>query len=446
VKRDTPNILLINPWIYDFAAYDFWSKPMGLLLLASILKDHGVEVTYIDCLDRFHPSAPQKDPYARYGRGPYLKTRVPKPAGLEDLPRNYCRYGILPEWLHSDLTALPEPDLVLITSLMTYWYPGVQHTIAVTKEMFPQTPMVLGGIYATLCHEHAVKYAGADRVMKGNGVERILELVEAYTGFAVKPNFDAASLDTYPYPAFGLQTKIGYVPLLTSTGCPFACTYCASHFLNAKRMLRSPASVMEEIKYWHAKHGVQDFVFYDDALLVDSENHALPLFEKICAADLKIRFHTPNAVHIREISKPVADLMVRAGFKTLRLGLETATFENRNTLDRKVRAEEFVRAVSCLLATGFQSHQIGAYLLVGLPGQSLRSIEASIETVKQTCVTPVLAHYTPIPHTGLWKHAVESSRYDLESDPLFTNNAILPCRKEPFSWHALSNLKQLTVR
>jgi radical SAM superfamily enzyme YgiQ (UPF0313 family) len=138
--------------------------------------------------------------------------------------------------------------------------------------------------------------------------------------------------------------------------------------------------------------------------------------------------------------------MVRAGFKTLRLGLETATFENRNTLDRKVRAEEFVRAVSCLLATGFQSHQIGAYLLVGLPGQSLRSIEASIETVKQTCVTPVLAHYTPIPHTGLWKHAVESSRYDLESDPLFTNNAILPCRKEPFSWHALSNLKQLTVR
>jgi len=28
------NILLINPWIYDFAAYDFWMKPLGLLTLA----------------------------------------------------------------------------------------------------------------------------------------------------------------------------------------------------------------------------------------------------------------------------------------------------------------------------------------------------------------------------------------------------------------------------
>jgi hypothetical protein len=32
-------LILINPWIYDFAAYDLWSKPLGLLYLAGYLRD-----------------------------------------------------------------------------------------------------------------------------------------------------------------------------------------------------------------------------------------------------------------------------------------------------------------------------------------------------------------------------------------------------------------------
>ncbi|MEZ4525572.1 MAG: hypothetical protein R2941_06590 [Desulfobacterales bacterium] len=52
-----------------------------------------------------------------------------------------------------------------------------------------------------------------------------------------------------------------------------------------------------------------------------------------------MRFHTPNAVHIREITPLTANLMFRAGFHTLRLGLETTAFEERNALDRKVTEE-----------------------------------------------------------------------------------------------------------
>ena len=129
MPNDSPHILLINPWIHDFAAYDFWAKPMGLLLIASFLKHHGISVSYIDCLDRFHPNAPKSSPGARHGRGPYLKTRLPKPAGLEDVPRYFSRYGIKPQWFQTDLRQQRPPDLVLVTSLMTYWYPGVQETI-----------------------------------------------------------------------------------------------------------------------------------------------------------------------------------------------------------------------------------------------------------------------------------------------------------------------------
>jgi radical SAM superfamily enzyme YgiQ (UPF0313 family) len=443
VKYDTPNILLVNPWIHDFAAYDFWAKPLGLLSLASILRQHGFSITYIDCLDRFHPKAPHIDPYTRNGRGPFLKTTIPKPKGLEHVPRNFSRYGIMLEWFREELELIPKPDLVLVTSFMTYWYPGVKETIKIIKEIYSDIIVILGGIYAGLCNEHAVSHSGADIVLAGPGEKYILKLAENYTGFSVSPKFDPDDLDTIPYPAFDLQRKISYIPILTSKGCPFSCSYCASHFLNPKRMLRSPLSLIEEIKYWHFKYGVKNFVFYDDALLVDAERHAVVLFEGLIQENLNVRFHTPNAVHIREISDKTAGLMFKAGFKTIRLGLETATFENRKELDSKVTANEFKQAVACLNKAGFRKNQVGAYLLTGLPGQTISSVEESIGEVKRNGITPVLAHYSPIPHTALWDRAVASSSYDLKSEPVFTNNAIFPCWFEDFSWEKISYLKNL---
>ena len=443
--KDTPHILLINPWIHDFAAYDFWSKPIGLLYLASILRYHDCRVSYIDCLDRFHPQAPPVDPSTRFGRGSFLKTRIPKPTVLGDLPRNYSRYGIAEQWFRKDLRSLPAPDIVLVTSLMTYWYQGVQETIKIIKALYPTVSIVLGGVYATLCHQHAIEYSGADLVIRGSGERGLLDLVSEYTGYTVALRFDPDDLDTYPYPAFDLQYKINYVPLLTSRGCPFSCMYCASHILNPRRILRNPLQVVEEIKFWHKGHGVDDFIFYDDALLVDAQRHIIPLLEAILQAGLKIRFHTPNAVHIRGITGEIAALMWQTGFKTVRLGLETATFENRNDLDAKVNAQEFKNAVTYLREAGFKKNHIGAYLLVGLPGQTMDSITESINIVKQNCITPILAYYSPIPHTTLWDRAVASSRYDLATDPIFTNNALLPCQSETFSWETITNLKNLAA-
>ncbi len=278
---ETPHVLLINPWIHDFAAYDFWAKPMGLLTIASRLRHHGIQVSYIDCLDRFHPRAPKTDPNARYGRGPYLKTRIPKPPGLDDVPRYFSRYGIKSQWFKDDLLRQARPDLILVTSLMTYWYPGVQETIEIIRSVFPQTPIVLGGIYARLCPEHAKKNSGADHVADGPAEKNLFSLVRRYTGYSVDPAFDPQHLDSYPYPALDLQTKLNYVPLLTSKGCPFRCAYCASRFLEPNRLLRSSEAVIEEIEYWQKTYGLRDFVLYDDAFLVDADRHAIPILEEI---------------------------------------------------------------------------------------------------------------------------------------------------------------------
>ncbi|KJS33000.1 MAG: radical SAM protein [Desulfatitalea sp. BRH_c12] len=438
-----PHILLVNPWIHDFAAYDVWAHPYGLLSIAALLRDHGVKVTYVDCLDRFHPNMASADPHARHGRGPYLKTRLANPKGLENIARTYSRYGIRPEWLRAELAAVsPTPDLILVTSIMTYWYPGVFETIAALKDFFQGVPVILGGIYARLWEAHARAHSGADHVASDDG-RSLPDLMARYTGFDLKLRYDWADLDAWPYPAFDLQRRIAAVPLLTARGCPFDCAYCASGFLEQSVRRRSPIQVVDEIQYWHRAYGVQDFAFYDDALLVDAHNHAIPMLEAIVRSGLKVRFHTPNALHIRSITAQTARLMFLAGFHTIRLGLETAAFEAGSRLDHKVTAAEFKAAVAHLKSAGFRGQQIGAYLLVGLPGQSVAAVESSIQTVKEAGIMPVPAHYTPIPHTRLWDAAKTASRYDLAADPLFSNNAIFPCQ-QGFSWETLSHLKQMT--
>ena len=442
--KDAPHVLLINPWVDDFAAYDFWAKPLGLLTIAGILRMHGYGVTYIDCLDRFHPELTYTTRRGRFGRGPYLKRRIAKPEKLHDVPRNFSRYGIPEELVLTAIKDSPRPEAVLVASLMTYWYPGVFALIKIVREIMPGVPVLLGGIYATLCHEHAIKHSGADEVLSGKSGATIVEVVDRLVGFAGGRRFLPDDLDTYPYPAFDLQHAIPYVPILTGRGCPYRCAYCASAFLSGQLKRRSPEHVVKEIAYWHEKYRVTDFAFYDDALLIDAGRHIMPILEGVVRLGIGVRFHTPNALHINPLSREAARMLFRAGFKTIRLGLETAFFEGRGAMDCKVGPDEFERAVCHLKEAGFTGEAIGAYLLFGLPEQDLGELEASINMVKAWDVKPILAQYSPLPHTALWEAAVNASRYDLASDPIFHNNSIFPCQKEPFSWKKISYFKKLT--
>jgi radical SAM superfamily enzyme YgiQ (UPF0313 family) len=311
---------------------------------------------------------------------------------------------------------------------MTYWYPGVTEAIRIAKEVHPSTPVILGGIYARLCTDHARGHCKADHVITSSDPSELFGLLN---GLEIFPDEAIQSPRPSPsYPAFDLLTKIDYICLLTSTGCPYRCRYCSSGFLYPQFQQRDPDDVFEEIIHWHRYHQVTDFAFYDDALLINAPRHFVSLMERIVSSGLKLRFHTPNAIHIREIDMEVARLMKRAGFVTLRIGLETADFGLRCDLDDKVKEGEFERGVRNLLKAGFHSSQIGAYIMVGLPNQSVQSVKETIEFVAANGAMPYLAEYSPIPHTDLWKTALDASEYDLAAEPLFHNNTLLPCWDE----------------
>jgi radical SAM superfamily enzyme YgiQ (UPF0313 family) len=149
--------------------------------------------------------------------------------------------------------------------------------------------------------------------------------------------------------------------------------------------------------------------------------------ENLLRLDTDVRFHTPNALHLREITKEIAMLMYRAGFKTIRLGLETANIDAHRILDGKLSAGEFESAVRNLFEAGFTNRDVGAYIMIGLPGQSIDSVHKTIDLVADVGAIPFLSEYSPIPHTSLWSKAVEYSDYDLTGEPLFHNNTLLPC-------------------
>ena len=201
-------ILLVNPWIHDFAAYDYWAKPLGLLYIGSVLRNEGFRVKLVDCLN---------DPEAlrfgtrKNGRGRFRKEEISKPAALAHIPRRYSRYGMSPGRFREALHQCGRPDAIFVTSVMTYWYPGVFEAIEIIKQLFPDVPLALGGIYATLCPEHARARSGADLVVEGdvlfrkpeskNSLQAVLKMLLGTDLNFFEPHETLASL---PFPALSL--------------------------------------------------------------------------------------------------------------------------------------------------------------------------------------------------------------------------------------------------
>jgi len=348
--------------------------------------------------------------------------------------------------LRQKLSSVEKPDVVGITSGMTYWYPGLFDLIKITKSILKDVPIVLGGIYATLCYEHALKYSGADYVVKGRGEIEGSKLISELTGFKLTPNpppiRQPGELRTDYYPAFDLYSQLGFVCIATSRGCPLRCTYCASQVLYDGFNRRDPEDVVQEIEYWVTRYKIDNIAFYDDALLIKPQDHILPILREVIKKGLRCNFHTPNGLHIREIDERLATLLYQAGFKTLRLGFETSLEATQVETGGKVGNQEFVDAVRNLRRAGYSGDDIGVYVMVGLPGQRVEEAEASIAFVQETGARPILVEYSPIPHTPLFERAKQTSQLDLESEPLNHNNSTLPCQWEGFTMADYRRLKE----
>lgn len=428
--------LLINPYIYDFAAYSFWSTPLGLLYLGSVLRKNGIEIHLIDCLGVVEEKRKGD------GRAPFIKEKVEKPESLKGIRKRLRRYGISKEAFIEELSLLEAPDLILVTSIMTYWYTGAKEVVAATRGVFPQAKIVVGGIYPSLCYEHALKeMTKADLVVKNNEIDKFYSFVEGelFTVLPFKPSsYDLAAL---PYPCFDLYEHIPFVPLLTSCGCTYGCTYCATPYMHPRVVRRKPESTVAEILFWHDL-GVNTYVIYDDNFLFKGDRFAKPLLKRILALPFSINIYNPNAVNAALVDEELANLLLLAGFKEVRIGLETTNPIIQKSTGGKVDLKTFEGAVDYLLKAGFSPHAISVYVLAGLPFQKWEDVKQAIDYLAGFGVRVHIAEYTPIPHTPMFEEFQSFARYPVADDPIYQNNALFPFVWEGFTENDLLFLKQ----
>ncbi|NWF76427.1 MAG: radical SAM protein [Nitrospirae bacterium] len=418
-------LLFINPWIYDFAAINLWSLPLGMYEVTKYLCRYVLSIESIDCMDTYY----QK----KFGTGKYRKEIVEKPECLKSIPRKYGRYGISIDEFKKRLSNCVFPDIVLVTSIMSYWYPGVQKVVEILRDFYRNIPIILGGIYATLWHKHAEEKSGADFVYRGSISEAISTAFNKF-GLVLK---NSKVLERQ---AITDKFKYAFAPVLTSMGCPFRCTYCASSLLSNEFIQLPVDKVLIEILNFASK-GIRDFAFYDDALLVNSNSHIKPLLKEIISRKLNIRFHCPNGLHARAIDDELAYLMKKAGFVTLRLSLETVNTERQKNTGGKVNSMELRNAISHLKKNGFTKEHIGVYLMYGLPGQDIDEVKAGIDFIKSLDVRINLTEFSPIPGTQCWDELVRKCVITEKLDPLLTNNTVFSYLFSGYSHKEIENIK-----
>lgn len=380
-----PRILLINPPIYDFTAYDFWLKPYGLLSAAGYLRGRA-DFKLFDYLDREHPFAAgqKKLEPDRWGRGRFYCEQIPNPPCLEAIPRHFRRFG-LPRNLFQDFLTKEGPfDFTLIQTTMTYWYQGIGEVIEDIRGLQPQAKIVLGGNYVTLCSNHAQEL-GADLLVRDTNLEPLWEFL------GIEPDLTQPGLwETYR------KLKVGVLKL--SDGCPFRCTYCSVPKVYGKYKTRPLERSLAELELL-CRLGVENIGLYDDALLFEAEKVLFPFLNKVIQRDIKVNFHTPNALNARFITKDLAELMVRAGFKTFYLGFESTSSQWQNRTGSKVFSEELARGAEYLVAAGAEPTNITAYQILGHPHSDIQQLEESMRFVNGLGIRGMLADFSPIPGT-----------------------------------------------
>ena len=278
--------LLIYPPIHDFALYDLYLKPYGLLTVGSMLEAGGWQTRFINALDYTEPATVsvlgdvKRKPD---GTGKFHRKQIKLPPELHGIRRYFARYGILREVLEQKIAA-SRPDAVfyrlgndLLVSLVWLKQPNC------AGKYGPMFPSSSGGVYASLMPEHCSRVCGPDYIAAGSlQVGGGTELSEA--GNRLNDFLSGASLPGIKPSGSGpldAPCWIAAAVLKLNDGCPMNCGYCASRSLCGGFTPGKPEKSFDRLRRIAETSGTRNFAFYDDALLFDSGRSFIPFLKQV---------------------------------------------------------------------------------------------------------------------------------------------------------------------
>ena len=333
-----------------------------------------------------------------------------------------------------------KPNLVGISTL-TSKFQNVLDIARISKAIFPNASIMLGGHFATFNHDKILaKNADIDFIVRGEGEATSVELIQQLDknnpdfskirGISYRNNGRLHSnedrplqedLDSFPFPAYQLVSHLSYGKLgvlegtsgnlgtlVTSRGCIYKCTYCSnSSFTSHTIRYRSPESVMEELEYYVNTFGLREFMFNDDNFTLNRKR-VIKLCYLLKKNGLDIEWYADGRVN--QADDNMYREMHRAGCRLIYYGIESCvdrilryyrkgtTYEMQKTGVKKARKAHL--------------DTVGSFIL----GAPIETVEEMWETVRKAAALDLdYAQFNPLSiyrGTPIWSHLVNEGKID----------------------------------
>lgn len=342
------------------------------------------------------------------------------------------------------------PDVVLITALSTEYF-RAYHTVAkISKEILPDVPIIMGGVYPTVCPEEVIDDKNVDLAMMGHAEERLDKLlllfeqkdynaIRKFEGIAyrgegihgqgkviiplrhyigdvpdmVRPDYSLVDVDKYldserkSTANQVAEPKKRTAAIITSYGCPYNCLFCATRTISGRKVAYRPADdVLDEIDYFVREKHVEIILFNDDCLLAD-RNRADYIFSEIIRRQYNIEIQIGN-VAAWHLDRDILQLMKKAGLTRFGISIESGNERVLHEIIHKPLRLEIIpeivaicRELDILLRANF---------VIGFPGETWDEIRDSLRMAEQLDLDMIDIHIaTVLPKTELYQLAKDTN-------------------------------------
>ena len=411
-------VLLIQaPW-YGFQNIISGRLYLGLAYLAAVLDKEGYEVKIFN-VETFFKNINNEGEKVVIDEATYLKNYSPDHEVYKEIMNATKEFG---------------PDMVGI-SFMTANSTSGYYLAEMLKSYNPKLPVIAGGTHPTLLPEEPLKKAPFDYVIRGEGEETIVELINTIKNkkdiskvpgisylkdgkIIHNPNRPfIQNLDKLPFPAFHLMRNAqknlyACTGITTARGCPFQCNYCASNLMWTRNVrFRSPANVVEEIKDRYNRLGVKGYSFNDDTFTLKSA-----FVEEICNRILTLPFKITWHCDTRgdTITLKTLKLMKKAGCRHVYLGLESGSPKIQKMIKKNISNSKIKEAVKMARKAGIETT---VYFMAGFPEEKEEDLMQSVNAMKD--IKPdhaIWSILTPYPGTEIWDLARKRGLVSVDTD------------------------------
>lgn len=390
-------VSLVQP--AQVGAFSSDQPPMGLAYIAGVLEQHGCEVRVIDAnVERLSPAQVAA-------------------ILVQQAPRVVC--------------------LTVTTPLL----PGTLAIARHLKSAADAPILVAGGPHATVRPEDFLDNGLFDYVIRGEGEETIGELVERIIagkdgdgvlgvswrrGSEIVHNDErplSQDFGSFPYPDWSLFPLKRYsslarrhdysLPITTSRGCPFGCTFCYKGIYGRRLRMRTPEDVVNEWEFLVRRYGVHEVAVLDDVFTFDVDR-AVAICQGLIQRGLhRVPWSTTNGIRVDNVTPELFSAMKCAGCYRVYFGIESGVQSVIDSLQKRISLDQVRKAVKMARTAGLE---VGGYFMLGNVGETLENMDETVRFALELDLDYAqFSIATPYPGTQMFEQVAEKGELLISS-------------------------------